>query len=81
MLEIVLLDKYAEVSTKEDKAIIKTRLATLMTPKGMDRDEIKHQQLKLIDSYLLTETGKATLKSAIELIKPMYFSYTDTLMT
>lgn len=81
MLEIVLLDKYAEVNSAEDKAILKKRLATLMTPKGMDRDEIKHQQLQLIDSYLLSETGKATLKSAIELIKPMYFSYTDTLMT
>ena len=75
MLEIVLLDKYDEFSNNEDKMVLKQRLATLMTPKGMDRDEARHQQLKLIDTYLLNETGKATLKSAIELIKPIYLEY------
>ena len=43
-----------------------------MTPEGIDRNELKHQQLRLIDSYLLAESGKATLKSAIEQIKPFY---------
>ena len=75
MLEIVLLDKYDEFNHNEDKMVLKQRLATLMTPTGMDRDEVRHQQLKLIDTYLLNETGKATLKSAIELIKPIYLEY------
>ena len=42
MLEIVLLDKYDESSNTEDKMALKQRLATLMTPTGMDRDEARH---------------------------------------
>ncbi len=29
--------------------------------------------MKLIDSYLMDESGKATLKSAINIVKPLYF--------
>ena len=43
MLEIVLLDKYSDALDADEKAIHKQRLASLTTPKGMDRDEIKHQ--------------------------------------
>jgi hypothetical protein len=43
MLEIVLLDKYDEdVITKDDKVLIKARLASLMTPLGMDREKTTH---------------------------------------
>lgn len=46
----------------------------------MKRDELNHQQLKLIDSYLMNESGKATLKSAINLIKPAYLEYMQSLL-
>ena len=52
-----------------------------MTPTGMSREDARHQQLKLIDSYLIDESGKSTLKSAIDLIKPMYLTYVDTLFS
>ena len=52
-----------------------------MTPEGMDKEELYHQQLKLIDSYLVTESGKSTLKSALNLIKPAYLGYLDSLLT
>ena len=43
MLEIVLLDKYDEdVISKDDKVLIKARLASLMTPIGMDRENASH---------------------------------------
>ena len=81
LLEITLLDKYEDTYLdSDDKMVIKQRLAELMTPSGMNRDESRHQQLKLIDTYLLAETGKATLKSTIELIKPVYFQYVDALL-
>ena len=64
MLEIVLLDKYGPV-LDDEKMLLKQRLSQLMTPAGMQRDELHHQQLKLIDSYLMDESGKATLRSAI----------------
>ena len=51
-----------------------------MTPKGMTKNEIKHQQLRLIDSYLIGESGKATLKSAFKVIKPLYLQYVDKLL-
>ena len=47
----------------------------------MTRDDIRHQQLKLIDSYLLNETGKDTLKSAIKIVRPMYLTYIDAMLT
>ena len=82
MLEIVLIDKYDEdVITKDDKLLIKQRLSSLMSPLGMDNEKTTHQQLKLIDSYLMDESGKATLKSAINLVKPLYFQYVDSLLT
>ncbi len=80
MLEIVLLDKYAEADNAETKMLLKQRLGTLMTPKGMQRDELHHQQLKLIDHYLIDESGKAALKSAIDLIKPTYMEYLSSLL-
>jgi len=35
MLEIVLLDKYAEAEGADTKMLLKQRLGSLMTPKGM----------------------------------------------
>ena len=81
MLEIVLLDKYHDYGNSEERNALEQRLSGLMTPKGMDREDIRHQQLKLIDSYLLNETGKATLKSAIDIVRPMYLSYVDAMLT
>lgn len=81
MLEIVLLDKYHDSSDKEEQNLLKQRLATLMMPSGMSREDTRHQQLKVIDSHLLKKTGKDTLKSAIDLIKPMYLTYVDTLLS
>lgn len=81
MLEIVLLDKYHDSNDKQEQNLLKQRLATLMTPTGMSREDARHQQLKLIDSYLIDESGKSTLKSAIDLIKPMYLTYVDTLFS
>ncbi len=75
-----MLDQHTSVESAEDKLVLKQRLASLMTPEGMDRNELKHQQLRLIDSYLLTESGKATLKSAIEQIKPFYVQYLDQML-
>jgi len=80
MLEIVLLDKYCDSTSAEDKALLKKRLANLMTPEGMDRNELYHQQLNLIDSYLADESGKATLKSALLLIKPVYLKFLHQLL-
>ena len=42
MLEVALIDKHCEVEGAEDKALLKQRLASLMTPEGMDRNELKH---------------------------------------
>ena len=42
MLEVALLDKHCEVDSSEEKALLKQRLASLMTPEGMDRNELKH---------------------------------------
>ena len=83
MLEIVLLDKYhdKEDGDLDERNALKQRLASLTTPRGMTRQDIRHQQLKLIDSYLLNETGKDTLKSAINVVKPMYLTYIDTKLT
>ena len=84
MLEIVLLDKYHDKEDGGDldeRNALKQRLASLTTPSGMSRTDIRHQQLKLIDSYLLNETGKDTLKSAINVVKPMYLNYIDTMLT
>ena len=52
-----------------------------MTPEGMDKEELYHQQLKLIDTYLVAESGKSTLKSALSLIKPAYLGYLESLLT
>ena len=43
MLEIVLLDKYADTNDADQSILMKQRLATLMTPEGMKRDELTHQ--------------------------------------
>ena len=58
MLEIVLLDKYDDLMDADDKLLLKQRLASVMTPEGMDREELMHQQLAVIDKYLLDESGK-----------------------
>ena len=68
-------DRLARASLLTALAAAGSERTSPMTPTGMDRDEARHQQLKLIDTYLLNETGKATLKSAIELIKPIYLEY------
>ena len=43
MLEIVLLDKYVDTNDADQTLLMKQRLATLMTPEGMKRDELTHQ--------------------------------------
>lgn len=72
MLEIVLLEKYHDSGDSSEAQVLNERLRSLMTPKGMDEKDLRFQQLKVIDSYLLNENGKATLKSAIDVVRPMY---------
>ena len=42
MLEIVLLDKYHDSEDPDERNAIKQRLASLMTPKGMSNEDIRH---------------------------------------
>ena len=71
LLEIVVLDKYSEGT---DKKVIEQRLASLLTPKGLDLKQQTSEQLRLIDDCLAAENAQAVISEALDLVKPFYLT-------
>ena len=62
----------ANPSGDSEEAMTK-RLASLLGPRKQ-RLNSKPASLKLVDDFLADKTGKATLKAAVEIVKPFFFA-------
>lgn len=69
LVELVLLA--STDPTRDSADDIESRLATLLGPRRVPG--LKSASLKLVDGFLADKAGEATLKAAVEVVKPFFF--------